>query len=108
MTHSKLDRSVAAACGMVMLFALTAFAEPSPTPGNPDTNASDRNFDTNQPNSIPGGMQKAEDGSNRAMNKVDRGVHKGIRKTKHGARRAKQKAKNAADTITEPAVKPGY
>jgi hypothetical protein len=64
---------------------------------NPQTNASDRNFDTNQPNSVPGAGQKAEDGANRALNNVDQGVHKAIGGTKKGAHKAKKGAKKAAD-----------
>jgi len=73
---------------------------------NPDTNASDKNYDTNQPNSIPGGMQKAEDAGNRGMNKVDEGVHKGIHKSKKTAHKAKSKSKDTYDKAMAPAKEP--
>ncbi len=91
-----------------MLAAVVAFADPTPTPGNPDTNASDRNYDTNQPNSIPGGVQKAEDAGNRGLNKVDDTVHKGVKKTKKGMHHAHHKAHQGMDKMTEPAVKPAH
>src|ERR1700694_1980620 len=102
----RVKRSLQGACAVVLLSAVAAFADPAPTSGNSQTNASDRNFDTNQPNSIPGGAQKTEDGANRALNHVDSGVHKMARKTKHGAHRAKRKAEKAEDKMTEPAIKP--
>ena len=98
-----MNRKIA---GTLLAMAALSWAEPSPTPGNPETNASDRNFDTNQPNSIPGGAQKMKDGSNRAMNKIDKGIHKGARKSKNGAHKAKVNTEKAVDDLTEPAVKP--
>lgn len=87
--------------GLLLAFSMGAVAAE-----NPQTDASDRNFDTNQPNSIPGGIQKAEDGANRGLNKVDRGVHKGIHKTKKGAHKAHTKMKEGVDKAMEPAHEP--
>ena len=101
MRYFKIQRSLQAACAVVLLSAVASFADPAPTPGNPDTNASDKNFDTNQPNTIGGGLQKAEDGGNRALNHVDRGTHKAIHKTKRGAHKVKKGAHNAADSVKD-------
>lgn len=106
MRYFRMKRALQAACAAVVLSTTAVFADPTPTPGNPDTNASDRNYDTNQPNSIPGGLQKMEDGGNRALNNVDKGVHKAARKTKRGAHKAKVKSEKAADKMMEPAVEP--
>jgi hypothetical protein len=103
-----IERSLRGACAAIMLLAVAAYADPTPTAGNPDTNASDQNYDTDQPNSIPGGVQKTEDAGNRALNKVDKGVHKGIHKTKKGAKKAKAKTEETTDNMTEPATKPNY
>jgi hypothetical protein len=106
MATYKVQRGLRVACAGVILMAVAVFADTPPSPSNPDTNASDRNFDTNQPNSIPGGAQKAEDAGNRALNKVDSGVHKGLHKTKKGAHHAKKKTSESMDKMTEPAKKP--
>ncbi len=106
MKTSRVVRTVQSACAMVMLATAVSLADPSPSMGNPDTNASDRNYDTNQPNSAPGAIQKTQDAGNRALNHVDNGVHKGIRKTKHAGHRAKRKMHEEADKMSEPAVKP--
>src|SRR5256885_5605479 len=99
MKRFAIDRSLRGACMMIMLLSVAALADPSPTPGTPDTNASDQNYDTTQPNSVPGGMEKAKDASNRGMNKVDNGVHKAGRKTRRHAHKAKRKAHQ----VTQPA-----
>jgi hypothetical protein len=106
MATYKVQRKLRRACAAVILMAAAAFADTTPTPGNPDTNASDRNYDTNQPNSAPGAAQKAEDAGNRGMNKVDETVHKGIHKTKKSTHHAKKKSHDAMDEMTEPAKKP--
>jgi hypothetical protein len=106
MNYYRIDRRLRGACSAVMLLAAVAFADTTPTPGNPDTNASDRNYDRNQPNSIPGGLQKMEDGGNRALNKVDEGVHTGIDKTKKGSKKAKKKTEQKIDQLSEPAHEP--
>jgi len=106
MPIARVQKSVGTLFVITLLAASVGFAETAPTSGNPQTNASDRNYDTNQPNSVPGGLQKAEDGGNRALNHVDAGVHKGIRKTKHAGHKAKAKTKEAASDLSEPAVKP--
>ena len=106
MKYVQMERSLRGACTAILLLSGVALGESAPTAGNPDTNASDRNYDTNQPNSVPGGLRKAEDGSNRALNKVDRGVHKGIRKTKRGAKKAKAKTNKTMDEMSEPAHEP--
>jgi hypothetical protein len=104
MAYYKIDRRLRGACSAIMLMATVAFADT--TPGNPDTNASDRNYETNQPDSVPGTMQKMEDGGNRALNKVDNGVHKGVHKTKKGAKKAKHKSEKKLDELSEPAHEP--
>ncbi|SRR5258708_446659 len=106
MRNVKLTHVLRGSCAVLMLATAASFADPSPTPGNPSTNASDRNYDTNQPNSVPGGVQKMEDGANRGLNKVDNGVHSMGRKTKRGAHKAKRKAGEAVDQMSEPAIKP--
>jgi hypothetical protein len=108
MRSYKIERSLRGACAAVLLMAVAAYAEPNPTAGNPDTDASDRNYDVDQPNSVPGGAQKAKDAGNRALNKVDEGVHKGIHKTKKGAKKAGAKTEEAIDDLSEPAKKPNY
>jgi hypothetical protein len=108
MRYYKIGHSVRGACAAVMFAAFMAFADTSANPRNPQTNASDRNFDTPQPDSIPGGLQKAEDGANRGLNKVDQGVHKLVGKSRRGARRAKKKAGATAQRLGEPAKKPAY
>jgi hypothetical protein len=106
MRYIAIDRSLRGACAAVLLMAAVSFADSTATPGNPDTNASDRNYDTNQPNSVPGGLQKMEDGGNRALNKVDDGVHKGVHKTKKGTKKAKKKTAEKVDELSEPAREP--
>jgi len=106
MTTYSVQRSLRGACAAVLLVAAVCFADSTTTSGNPETNASDRNFDTNQPNSAPGGMQKATDAANRGMNKVDQGVHKGIHGTKKGSKKAAKKTNEAMDDLSTPAKKP--
>ena len=85
---------------------LLAFCGTGHAGKNPETEASDRNFETNQPNSIPGGLQKAEDGGNRALNTVDEGVHKGASKAKKGAKKAGEATKETYDKAMAPAIEP--
>jgi len=106
MKSSPIRRTIQSACGVILLAAVAAFGDYSPTPGNPDTNDSDRNYDTNQPNSVPGAVQKTEDAGNRGLNKVDRGIHNGIHKTKRAGHKTKKKMNDEADKLTEPANKP--
>ena len=98
---------------LVLGFGAPIFADSS----NPQTEASDRNFDTNQPNSVPGGMQKTKDGANRALDGVDHATHKVVHKTRHGMHKAhakmhnakedmKEDAREAKDNVTAPAIKP--
>jgi hypothetical protein len=103
MRYFKIDRSLRVACGFVLLAGAAAFADPSPSAGNPDTNASDKNFDTNQPNTIGGAAQKTEDGANRALNKVDNGVHKVAGKSKKAGKKAKKATSEAASDVKESA-----
>jgi hypothetical protein len=101
MTYEVVQRSLRVVLGVVALSGTAAFADPAPTSGNPDTNASDKNFDANQPNTIGGGMQKTEDGANRAMNKVDRGVHKVAKGSRKAGKKAKEGTKEAASDVKE-------
>jgi hypothetical protein len=95
---------------LVVLSFLTGGIGWAADSANPQTDASDKNMDVNQPNSVPGAMQKTEDAGNRAMNSVDKGVHKGVRKTKRAGHKASQKTKAAGDKMMEPAKEPapGY
>jgi hypothetical protein len=95
-----------AAAGISLLTAAIARCDPGPTTGNPETNASDRNYDRSQPNSAPGTLQKANDGGNRGLNKVDETTHKVIRKVNAGARHGTAKTKRAWNKATAPANKP--
>lgn len=106
----KNARIVVPVLALAVLCAGSQFvwSDASPTKGNSETNASDRNFDTNQPNSVPGAVQKTNDGANRALNKVDVTTHKVIRKTKSGAHKTSEKTKDAYDKATEPAIKPEH
>ncbi len=99
MRNLKMQYVMRGALAAVALSTVMAFAETSPTSGNPQTNASDRNMDTNQPNTVGGCVQKTEDAANRGLNHVDSGVHKMVRKTKHGAHRAKRGANNALNSV---------
>jgi hypothetical protein len=102
MRYFSIDRSLRGACAFVILAGAAAFAEPTTgSNANPETNASDKNFDENQPNTIGGGLQKTEDAGNRALNKVDRGVHKGVNKTKRGGKKAKKKSNDALESVDE-------
>src|SRR3954471_12042335 len=101
MRNHKIDRSIRSACTMVMMLAVAAFADTSPSSGNPQTNASDKNYDTNQPNSAPGALQKSEDAANRGLNKVDNGVHKAVGKSKKGAHSAKKKTNEGLNKVDE-------
>jgi hypothetical protein len=98
-----IQRHLRVACSFVMLAGVAAFADPTQTTGNPETNASDKNFDTNQPNTIGGAAQKTEDGANRALNNVDSGVHKVAGKSKKAGKKAKKKTNEAVDDVNRSA-----
>lgn len=95
-----LVRPLAVAAAVLSL-GMPVRADESPSAGNPQTNASDRNADVNQPNTIGGGMQKTEDVGNRALNKLDNGVHKVAHKSKRAGHKAKKKAGDAAQDVKD-------
>jgi hypothetical protein len=112
-----IPRSLRGACAFILLAGVAAFGDYTPSANNPDTNAADRNLDKDQPNSVPGAMEKSKDAADRGMNKVDNGVHSLSHKTKKTAKKAKHnankgmdkmedKSKNAADEMSQPAEKP--
>jgi|GEM_PF-1804208 len=72
-------------CGIILLMTSLAMAD------NPDTDRSDKHFDTPQPHTIGGALVKTKDGVNRGLNKMDNGLHKGARKTKQHANSALNK-----------------
>jgi hypothetical protein len=69
---------------------------------NPQTDRSDKNYDTAQPNTIGGALQKTKDGANRGLNKIDKGLHSGGHKIKKGANVALQKVDDSIHTRNKP------